>query len=199
MKRYFFIINFIFLANFVSAQTNIFAKVSGFGINPLNDLNKPLYTKGVFNSNNVVTFEPGMQLGVEFFFIPEVAAKTIFAFNKDQVGHQSGFVQMLLVYKVVNTKSFSLHLGFGPVAHSRETWQTVVGYKKESYYFTSNAKDMKFSWLSGEIEFNFKTGKNTKFSLSINHLHPRALGIFAGFKYCFKRYKEPPVRCPSFK
>ncbi len=198
MKRYFFSISFIFLVNFVSAQTNIFAKINGFGINPLNDLNKSLYTKGVFDSSNTVTFEPGIQFGFEYFFVKRTAVKTILAFNKDQIGQKSGFVQIMLVYKAVNTKYFSLHLGFGPIAHSRETWRTIAGYKYESYYFRTNAKELKFSWLSGEIEFNFRAGENTKFSLSINHLHPRALGIFAGFKYCFKRPKVSPVKCPNF-
>lgn len=198
MKRFFYLIIILFSTQFGISQTNISAKVSGFSINPFNDVNKHLYSKPFFDTTGILTFEPGFQLAGEFYGKTSTSVKVLMTVNKDQVGNNAGFAQFMIRYKFLDNKKIYMHVGVGPVFHYRKTWQTIPNYMTDNFYNYTNGYDYKFWWLSGEIELSKKTRKDTEFCMSINHYHPKSIGLFFGIKYWISRRNTHCNTCPSY-
>ncbi|MBN2893476.1 MAG: hypothetical protein JXL97_16500 [Bacteroidales bacterium] len=198
MKRI-FLIAFVFAVNIAFSQSNVSFKLIGFGINPLNDLNKPLYKANFIDSNGILTFEPGIQVAGEIFGSETTSVKVIQCYMKDQVGYNSGFSQVLVNFKVVNEKKYYLQFGIGPIIHYRKTWALVTDYQDEGIFDSYGINQFNVTWLSAEAEFNWKRNKYTDFAISLNHIHPRSLGIFFGMKFWISRKSQHCNTCPSYK
>ncbi len=196
LKKIIFIL-FILAYNLTFAQSNLSFRVIGFGINPLNDINKHLYKQNFIDSTGLFVFEPGLQITGEIFGSERLSFKFAQAYMKDQIGYNSGYSQLTVNFRIINKKKHYLQFGFGPVIHYRKNWSNNPLYKKDKSYYISNLTQFKVSWLSGEIEYNIKMNKKTDFVMSINNIQPRAIGLFLGVKYWVTRKHQNNTKCPS--
>ena len=195
-KSSFILIIGIFISVNLFSQANFSFKVIGFGASPFNDINRSLYTKNITN-DSIFTFEPGVQLSAEIFGDDKTSVKLIQAYNKDQVGFDAGFTQVLLRFRIGTNKKTAFHIGIGPIVHYRKNWILIPNYQDEGYFNNSGTIQYKTFWLSGEAEFNYNMKRNLDFSVSINHLHRYSFGLFFGLKFWFK-IKKSCSTCPSY-
>lgn len=168
------------------SQNNIGVKIVSFGLNPFDDVNKAIYTSKIDTINQVLTFEPGIQLSGEVFGSENTSFKFLQTLHKDQIGYFAGFSQLLISYRFVLSKKHSLNIGVGPILHFRRNWNLALDYQDDGYYNSNGDMQFKMLWLSGEIEYNYKIKRNRDFSISINHLHPKSVGVMFGLKFWFK-------------
>jgi hypothetical protein len=71
----------------------------------------------------------------------------------------------------------------------------------EPVYVDTGEWQHKFSWLSGEIEYNLYMNKFTDLCISLNHIQAESMGLAVGFKYWINkkpRKKRGCVSCPGF-
>ncbi len=199
MKFLKYILSIIFLTSsiFLYAQTAASIKIIPFGINSSSDPNSAIFTRKI-TSGGFITFEPGIQFSLEFFGNNNTSIKFIQEYNKDQMNHNAGFSQVLVKYQVLKTNKNTILLGIGPILHYRKSWTDIADYQDEGIYKTYGLSQFKVSWFSGEIEFNHYLNKKTDFSISINHLHPKSIGIFFGYKYWISRKSYHCTTCPSY-
>ena len=111
---------------------------------------------------------------------------------------------MLTKAKIKLIKSFkhSIYFAVGPGIYYRKSWSDIEGYTNEPIYNESSGWQYKFSWLSGEIEYNYYITKYSDFTVSINNTQAESIGIAFGLKYWINKNpgkKKGCVSCPSFK
>ncbi len=183
---------------FVFSQANISFKILTYGFNPFNDLNKPLYNPNILDSSGFMTYEPGLQVSAEIFNNNTTSAKFITNYNKDQVGFHSGYSQFLIRFQIIDKKKYNFNIGIGPIMHYRKSWQLIPNYQAEKYFIESGISQYKMTWLSGEIEYNYRIHKRLNFSVSLNHIHPRSVGLYFGLKIWFKVKFSSCSTCHSY-
>jgi hypothetical protein len=180
------------------SQNNISVKIVSFGINPLNDSNKAIYTSKIDTINQLLTFEPGIHISGEVYGSENTSFKFLQTFHKDQIGYAAGFSQVLISYRFVHTKKHSLNIGIGPILHFRRNWNLAFDYQDNGYFNSNGDLQYKVFWLSGEIEYNYNIKRNRDFSVSLNHLHPKSIGVMFGLKFWFKSVGHCQT-CPSYR
>lgn len=180
-----------------NCQSNISAKLSTIVVNPFEDPNKPIYINKIDN-DGLLTIEPGLQLSAEFFTYESTSIKIIQTFSNDQINYMDFSTQLLIRVILYREKRNSLLIGFGPIIHFRQNWNTFPNYQSEGIYKQTGDLQYKFSWISGEIEYNYLINRNFDLSVSANHFHPQAFGLLIGGKYWFSRKSRHCNTCPSY-
>jgi len=159
---------------------------------------QPELTKLKLSSSGKMAIEPGLIFAFEGYASSNAAIKISQSFLLDKATHLAGSTQMMIKFKVAKSFKHAVYIGIGPVFHYRQTWANLEGYVNEPIYRTSMDWQYKFSWLSGEIEYNYYLSKYTDLSISFNHVQAESLGLAIGFKHWISRAtKQKCISCPG--
>jgi len=195
MKRYslnlVYICAILIISNLSLAQSNVSFKLSTLSYQ-FTDV-QPDLAKLKITSDGKLAFEPGLIFAFEGYASSNAALKISQSFLVDKATHIAGSTQLMIKFRVAKSFKHSLYIGFGPVFHYRQTWADMENYIDEPVYNTSLDWQHKFSWLSGEIEYNYYLGKFTDLSISFNHVQAESIGLAVGLKYWFSRNPEEVV------
>lgn len=192
------IVFFLILCNVkLLAQSNFSIRMTGICANPGTISNLDLY-KNKITDNGKFSFEPGLQLSFELFGNVSTSLKLVQTVQNDAAAKISGATQLMFRFRLFKIWKHYVVIGFGPVAHYRQNWNSFENYEEESLWETNGNMQKNISWLSGEIEYNYYLGKKGDLCISINHVHPESVALFVGYKYWFSRKSGKCKTCPSF-
>ena len=144
--------------------------------------------------------EPGIIFAYEAYASSNTALKLSQALIFDKASHLAGASSIMIKFRVAKSFKHSFYMALGPTFHYRKTWADLEGYTDEPIYNTASDWQHKFSWLSGEIEYNYYLNRVTDLSISLNHIQAESIGIAFGFKYWINkkpRKKRGCVSCPG--
>jgi hypothetical protein len=159
---------------------------------------QPELAKLKLSENGQFAFEPGLIIGFEGYATNNAALKISQSFLCDKAAHLAGSTQVMVKFRLIKSFKHAVYIGIGPVFHYRQTWANMENYIDETVYSTSLDWQHKFSWISGEIEYNFYLNKLTDLSISFNHTQAESIGLAIGFKYWFTRTtKKGCISCPG--
>lgn len=195
----YFISIFILLSGItVFSQTNLSFKLSALSYQFTDT--QPELLKLNISGNGKLAAEPGLILAYEAYASSNTALKISQALLLDKAAHLAGATQIMVKFRVAKSFKHALYLAIGPSFHFRKSWADMEGYLDEPVYNTSGDWQHKFSWLSGEIEYNFYLNKMSDLSVSLNHIQAESIGIAIGYKYWINkkpRTKRGCVSCPG--
>jgi hypothetical protein len=196
LKDIIFVSIFLILSNLLLSQSNISLKLSTLTYQ-FTDV-QPELAKLKLSQNGQFAFEPGLIFAFEGYATSNTALKISQAFLIDKALHLAGSTQIMVKFKVAKSFKHAFYIGFGPIFHYRQTWANMDNYIDEPVYKTSLDWQHKFSWLSGEIEYNYYLSKMTDLSISFNHIQAESIGLAIGFKYWMSRTtKKRCISCPG--
>lgn len=185
-------------------NTDAFSQKSwSFGLvtltgNPTVFKNQEIY-KMKIDKNAFFTAEPGLYAALELYGNSSTAIKFTQCVQLDAALKPSGYTQITFRKKLFKSYKHSMFLGFGPIVHYRENWNTISGYSDESIWKNGGAAQYRITWLSGEIDYSYNLAKrkNNKFlTISLQHTKPESVSICVGYKLLFA---GKCGTCPSFK
>ena len=161
---------------------------------------QPELAKLKLSQNGQFAIEPGIIITYDEYASSNTAIKISQSFILDKALHLAGASQVMIKFRIVKSFKHSLYLALGPVLHFRQTWASDETYIDEPIYNTSLDWQYKFSWISGEIEYNYYLDKYTDFSVSLNHCQAESIGIAFGIKRWINKSpkkKRACVSCPG--
>jgi len=196
--RNFFLFFILFLSGgALCAQSNVSFKLTTLSYQ-FSDVQSEL-AKLKLSPKGKLAIEPGLIFSFEGYASSNAAIKISQAFLLDKAVHLAGFTQMMIKFKVAKSFKHAFYIGIGPIFHYRQTWENMDNYIDESIYTTSLDWQHKFSWLSGELEYNYYLSKYADLSISFNHIQAESVGLAVGIKYWLSRTpKNHCISCPSF-
>lgn len=190
-----FLIGNSFLA---TGQTNVSLKLSTLSYQFTET--QPDLLKMNITSDGKLAAEPGLVIAYEAYASSNTALKISQAILLDKAAHLAGATQIMIKFRVAKSFKHALYMAIGPVFHYRKTWADIDTYINEPVYTTSGDWQHKFSWLSGEIEYNYYLNKMTDLSISLNHIQAESIGLEVGLKYWINkkpRKKRGCISCPG--
>lgn len=191
-----FIIILLIFSQSLVAQSNIGIKLTTVTYQ-FTDV-QPELAKLKISQNGQFAFEPGLIFAFEGYATSNTALKISQSFLLDKALHLAGSSQVMIKFRIAKSFKHAVYIGFGPVFHYRQTWANMENYIAEPVYKTSLDWQHKFSWLSGEIEYNYYLNKYTDLSISFNHIQAESIGLAIGFKYWISRTtKKGCISCPG--
>ncbi len=153
------------------------------------------------SSDGKMATEPGVILAYETYATNNAALKLSQALILDKASHLAGATSIMIKLKLVKSFKHSVYVALGPTFHFRKNWADMDGYIDEPVYNSTEEWQHKFSWLSGEIEYNFYLNRMTDLCISLNHIQAESIGLAVGLKYWINkkpRKKRGCISCPSF-
>jgi hypothetical protein len=193
---FFYIFLFLVFSNGSFSQSNVSFKLSTLTYQ-FSDV-QPELAKLKISSDGKVAIEPGLIFSFEGYASSNTALKISQSFIIDKAAHLAGYTQMMIKFRVAKSFKHALYFGIGPIFHYRQTWANMDSYIDEPVYRTSLDWQHKFSWLSGEIEYNYYLSKYCDLSISFNHIQAESIGLAVGVKYWLSRTtKSKCISCPG--
>ena len=190
---------FLFLiVTFTQSQNNISIKITSLSYQFTETQADIIKMK--LSNNGQLAFEPGLILGYEGFASPSTALKFSQFVLLDKAMHIAGSTQLMLKIKLIKSFKNSIYFAVGPGLFYRQSWSNIEDYADESIYNESSGWQYKFSWFSGEIEYNYYLSKYSDITISINHTQAESIGIAFGLKYWINKNpgkKHGCVSCPG--
>lgn len=191
------IVSIIFVSGTL-AQNNV-----GFKLNTLtyqfSDV-QPELAKLKLSRNGQFAVEPGIIFSYDEYASSRTAIRVLQSFILDKALHLAGSSQLMIKFRIVKSFKHSVYLALGPVFHFRQTWASDETYIDEPIYNSSIGWQYKFTWISGEIEYNYYLNKYNDFSISLNHIQAESMGLAFGIKHWINRNpkkKRGCVSCPG--
>lgn len=184
---------------FVFAQNNVSFKLSTLSYQFTDT--QPGLLKLKLNQNGRLAAEPGLFFAYETYASSNTALKISQALLLDKATHLAGATQIMVKFRVAKSFKHSVYMALGPVFHFRKNWADMEGYIDEPIYNSAEDWQHRFTWISGEIEYNYYLNKYTDLSISLNHVQAESVGLAIGFKYWINkkpRKKRGCVSCPGF-
>lgn len=197
MKIY-LIILIVLAAKILNAQNNFSLKLSPISYQ-FSDV-QPELVKLKPGGDGKLAFEPGLLFSYEEFAGSNTSLKVSQAIILDKATKLSGSTQIMIKFRAIKYFKHSVYAGFGPIVHYRQSWTTIENYVPEPAYKIAGDWQYKFSWLSGEVEYNYYLNKYTDLSVSLNQTQAESIGLAIGFKYWFSKSpkkKRGCVSCPG--
>lgn len=196
--RFCILILIIGVSFLTEAQTNVSLKLSTLSYQFTET--QPDLLKLNLTSNGKLAIEPGLIFSFEAYASSNTALKISQAVIIDKATHLAGATQIMIKFRVAKSFKHALYMAIGPAFHYRKTWADMNGYIDEPVYTTSGDWQHKFSWLSGEIEYNYYLNKMTDLSISLNHIQAESIGLAVGLKFWINkkpRKKRGCISCPG--
>jgi hypothetical protein len=198
LKIIFTSIVLIFFWSYALAQNNVGFKLNTFTYQ-FSDV-QPELAKLKLSQNGQFAIEPGIIFSYEEFASSNTAIKISQSFILDKALHLAGASQIMIKFRIAKSFKHSVYMALGPVFHFRQTWASDDTYINEPIYNSSIGWQYKFSWISGEIEYNYYLNKYTDFSVSLNHIQAESIGLAFGLKRWINKNpkkKRGCVSCPG--
>ncbi len=197
---------FIFISIFgivsiTKGQKNISFKLLSITTNQFENRNSSIY-KSKLTDNGKFTFEPGILFTYEVYANQNSALKINQALYNDRCSKLAGFSQILVKFRLGRIWKHSFSIGIGPILHYRKDWSDIEGYQDENLYKVWSDWQQRFSWISGEFEYDFYLNKKGDLSISINHIHAEGISLAIGYRHWISKKskkKRGCVSCPLFK
>ena len=199
MKLIAFIILFIYIQSSFAQNalsTNVFVLTGNVIENP----NVDIYQRKL-SDDGKFTLEPGIVLSYEQHANLQSGMKVTQAVYWDRANQLAGFTQVGIKIRVKKSFKKVLSLTIGPAMHYRQSWAGIENYQPNDKYQVMSQWQYQMTWLSGELEFSYIMNKMYDFSVSIQRVHPEALGVCIGAKYWISRKpskKNGCISCPTF-
>ncbi len=198
MKHIITIFLFLLCFAYVKAQSSISVKLNTETYQ-LSDA-QPDIIKMKLSDDGKIALEPGLIFSYDAYATPNAALHISQSFILDKASRLAGASSIMLKFRIMKYYKHSLYASFGPAIHYRQTWENIAGYKPESIYKSGSDWQYKFSWISGEIEYNYYINKMNDFSLSLIHIQAESIGLAIGFKHWIskkQRKKRGCISCPG--
>ena len=151
----------------------------------------------VYSVNFEYLFEPGVQLGYQFYSqnSQRFSAKFIAATFYDTNGILAGYTNFQVKYELMQVYKSNLNIGFGPTVH----FSSVNSGDPEQQLFQIGNVFISPSWISGEFEYNRYMSRKADISISLNHIRKREIGVAIGIRYWISKQKKSKCFCPNDK
>lgn len=201
IKFYKFILA-LFFATFgtIYAQTNASFRLNTITFQASEPQPDVLKTK--LSGDGKVAAEPGIIFAYEAYASEIAALKISQSLIYDKAGHIAGGTSLMIKFQLIKAFKHSFSISAGPVMHYRQSWTDMEGYEPEPIYAEGEVDwQSKFSWISGELEYNYYLNKHTDLSISLVHIQAESVGLAIGVKKWINkkpRKKRGCISCPSF-
>ena len=196
--KYISVILVISISNYFVAQTNFSIKVSTVTYQFTET--QPELTKLKLSSDGKIAVEPGVIIAYEAYANSNTALKLTQIAILDKASYLAGATSAMIKFKLLKSFKHSFYVALGPTFHYRQSWADMEEYVDEPVYNSNDDWQHKFSWLSGEIEYNYYLNKVTDLSISLNHIQAESIGLAIGVKYWINkkpRKKRGCISCPG--
>ncbi len=198
MKHIITIFALILCSEYLISQSNVSIKLNS-ATYQITETQPDIIKLNLFN-NGKIALEPGVVFSYDNYATPTVALHISQSFILDKALHLAGASSVMVKFRIMKYYKHSIYAALGVAMHYRQTWENIEGYKPENIYKTGSDWQYKFSWISGEIEYNYYINKMNDFSLSLLHIQAESIGLTIGFKHWIskkQRKKRGCISCPG--
>lgn len=178
------------------SQSNISLLLTGIGYDFSDRKNVNIYNRNI--ADGKIVADPGLQFAFEVYSGDITGIKFTQSANLDACNKIAGATQIMLTFRLFKIYKHSIHLGIGPKAFYRQTWQNINGYINDDIYQNGDVQ-YKICWLSGELDYNYRLDKKNDITFCIGQTTPVSAGVMIGIKHWFSRKSTNCITCPSFK
>lgn len=182
----------------IFGQSSLTVRLTTISAHPFAKENLALHQNKIDNLG-IFTLEPGIILSYDKYLVKKFAFRISTSVLKDRFNTLSGYSQIMLKYKALKYYKHSLYLGFGPAVHYETDKFSMENYVNEDKFKQTKSAMYKILWISGMIEYNYYVSKKIDFALTLNHVHPRSIGLSIGVRFELPEPNGKGCDCPSFR